>query len=147
MESELFGMESKLYLNIYKSIHIYTHNTSARKVYPRYLSNNLADIKISNFRCFYSRLGNPFYAPKWFTKDLPTDMHLDGELFGGRKMFQSTVSIVKTPECDQWKKIKYHVFDAPSLQKEPFEKRMKAIRDYFDEVRWVNINFISWLSL
>lgn len=109
--------------------------------------NNLADIKISNFRCFYSRLGNPFYAPKWFTKDLPTDMHLDGELFGGRKMFQSTVSIVKTPECDQWKKIKYHVFDAPSLQKEPFEKRMKAIRDYFDEVRWVNINFISWLSL
>lgn len=97
--------------------------------------NNLADIKISNFRCFYSRLGNPFYAPKWFTKDLPTDMHLDGELFGGRKMFQSTVSIVKTPECDQWKKIKYHAFDAPSLQKEPFEKRMKAIRDYFDEVR------------
>lgn len=97
--------------------------------------NNLADIKFSNFRCFYSRLGNPFYAPKWFTKDLPTDLHLDGELFGGRKMFQSTVSIVKTPECDQWKKIKYHVFDAPSLQKEPFEKRMKAIRDYFDEVR------------
>lgn len=87
-----------------------------------------------NGKCFYSRLGNPFYAPKWFTKDLPTDMHLDGELFGGRKMFQSTVSIVKTPECDQWKKIKYHVFDAPSLQKEPFEKRMKAIRDYFDEV-------------
>jgi len=36
-------------------------------------------------------------------------MHLDGELFGGRKMFQSTVSIVKTPECDRWKKVTYCV--------------------------------------
>lgn len=128
-------MEWKVsYSNIFKSNHIYTHYilASISKIHAIY---KLADIKISNFRCFYSRLGNPFYAPKWFTKDLPTDMDLDGELFGGRKMFQSTVSIVKTPECDQWKKIKYHVFDAPSLQKESFEKRMKAIRDYFDEVK------------
>lgn len=36
-------------------------------------------------------------------------MHLDGELFGGRKKFQSTVSIVKTPEHQNWNKIVYHV--------------------------------------
>lgn len=86
-----------------------------------------------NGKCFYSRLGNPFYAPKWFTKDLPKDMHLDGELFGGRKKFQSTVSIVKTPECDNWKKIIYSVFDAPHMEKETFEKRQEALQEYFDE--------------
>lgn len=86
-----------------------------------------------NGRCFYSRLGNAFYAPAWFTKDLPKDMHLDGELFSGRKQFQTTVKIVKNPDHPDWNKIKYHVFDAPHLAKEPFEKRVKAIQDYFDK--------------
>lgn len=36
-------------------------------------------------------------------------MTLDGELFGGRGQFQSTVKIVKTAGCDDYKKIKYHV--------------------------------------
>ncbi|XP_025115282.1 uncharacterized protein LOC112576783 isoform X2 [Pomacea canaliculata] len=86
-----------------------------------------------NGRCFYSRLGNAFYAPSWFTADLPKEMHLDGELFGGRGQFQSTVSIVKNAECDDYKKIKYHVFDSPSLEKKPFEERITAIKDYFEE--------------
>lgn len=88
-----------------------------------------------NGRCFYSRLGNAFFAPSWFTKDLPKDMHLDGELFGGRKKFQSTVSIVKTPEHQHWNKIVYHVFDAPHLEKQPFESRLKAIKDYFETAK------------
>ncbi|KAL3860121.1 hypothetical protein ACJMK2_010286 [Sinanodonta woodiana] len=88
-----------------------------------------------NGRCFYSRLGNAFVAPKWFTKDLPPDMCLDGELFGGRKQFQSTVSIVKTPDHQHWNKIKFHVFDIPSMEKEPFEKRMEAVQEYFDKAK------------
>lgn len=36
-------------------------------------------------------------------------MTLDGELFGGRGQFQSTVKIVKTAECEDYKKLKYHV--------------------------------------
>ena len=44
-----------------------------------------------------------------FIKDLPRHMHLDGELFGGRKKFQSTVSIVKTPEHALWNKVSYNV--------------------------------------
>jgi hypothetical protein len=43
------------------------------------------------------------------SQDLPRHMTLDGELFGGRGLFQSTVSIVKNAECDDYKKIKYHV--------------------------------------
>lgn len=86
-----------------------------------------------NGKCFYSRLGNAFYAPSWFTKDLPKNMTLDGELFGGRGAFQSTVSIVKNAECDDYKKIKYHVFDSPCLESKPFEERIQAIKDYFEE--------------
>ena len=36
-------------------------------------------------------------------------MTLDGELFGGRGQFQSTVKIVKTAGCEDYKKLKYHV--------------------------------------
>ena len=32
---------------------------------------------------FYSRNGNKFFAPEWFTKDFPI-CQLDGELFAGR---------------------------------------------------------------
>ncbi|ESO87803.1 hypothetical protein LOTGIDRAFT_234827 [Lottia gigantea] len=85
-----------------------------------------------NGNCFYSRLGNCFIAPQWFTKDLPKDLHLDGELFGGRGKFQSTVKIVKNQECDDWKKVKYHVFDAPNLEKKPFEERYSSLREFFD---------------
>lgn len=85
-----------------------------------------------NGKCFYSRLGNPFYAPKWFTKDLPKDIHLDGELFGGRKKFQQTIKVVKNAECADWNKIKYCVFDSPNMGKDTFEKRTKTVKDWFD---------------
>ena len=72
-----------------------------------------------------SRLGNPFTPPKWFldsqyqspsgchvtqpVSELPKDMMLDGELFGGRGEFQSTVSIVKTMNSPHWKGITFQV--------------------------------------
>lgn len=62
---------------------------------------------------FISRLGNEFFAPKWFTAALPKSP-LDGELFGGRKQFQRTVGIVKRQDAsDLWKELQYVVFDAP----------------------------------
>ena len=82
-------------------------------------------------KTFYSRLGNEFIAPSWFTKNFPTDMTLDGELFGGRGKFQSTVSIVKTAGSGRWSEVKYFIFDAPGVKK-PFEERLEAIHDYFD---------------
>jgi len=85
-----------------------------------------------------SRLGNPFTPPQWFLEsafmfyvlrtsalysdgmlELPKDVTLDGELFGGRGEFQSTVSIVKTINSPHWKNITFqvlHVF----LSKEGF---------------------------
>lgn len=63
---------------------------------------------------FISRLGNPFFAPPWFTANFPKTP-LDGELWGGRKLFQRTVGIVKRQDQSPlWKELQYLVFDAPS---------------------------------
>ena len=97
-----------------------------------WIDNNHKISFFSSFRKFWSQLGNPFFAPTWFVKDLPKNMALDGELFGGRSQFQSTVKIIKNHESDDWKKLKYHVFDAPYVKK-PFEERVKRIKEYFNE--------------
>jgi DNA ligase-1 len=78
---------------------------------------------------FLSRLGNEFFAPEWFTKDLP-DTPLDGELWLNRKSFQRTVSIVRRQDrSDHWKELSYMVFDAPQMA-EPFEERIAYIDDF-----------------
>lgn len=73
-----------------------------------------------------SRLGNKFYAPEWFIKNLP--IRLDGELFIERKKFQETVSIVRRQDMpDSWKRIKYLIFDVPGPEKS-FEERMSFLQ-------------------
>src|SRR5437870_2410834 len=77
---------------------------------------------------FWSRLGNLFHAPDWFTKGLP-NTPLDGELWLGRKKFQRTVGIVRRQDkSDHWKEIRYVVFDAPKLDK-GFEERLEFVRE------------------
>lgn len=65
-----------------------------------------------------SRNGNPFYAPDWFTRQLPAGVMLDGELFVGRGKFQATASVVKkkVPVDSEWQSIRYCVFDAPEVE-------------------------------
>ncbi|KAJ3111367.1 hypothetical protein HDU96_005756 [Phlyctochytrium bullatum] len=92
---------------------------------------------------FVSRLGNPFNAPDWFTKYLPRDMSLDGELFAGRGKFSSTVSVVKSMESPYWKRIEYHVFDAPSLYSIPFEKRLEKIRALLDKANMKHVLLVK----
>src|SRR5262245_60382742 len=63
---------------------------------------------------FLSRQGNRYQAPAWFLKGLPA-VPLDGELWIDRKKFQRTVSIVRRQDqSDQWKEVKFLVFDAPA---------------------------------
>eukprot|EP01064_Diplonema_japonicum_P034409 TRINITY_DN7111_c0_g2_i4.p1 TRINITY_DN7111_c0_g2~~TRINITY_DN7111_c0_g2_i4.p1 ORF type:complete len:679 (+),score=205.47 TRINITY_DN7111_c0_g2_i4:745-2781(+) len=78
---------------------------------------------------FLSRNGNCFTAPDWFKKDIPPGVHLDGELFGGRGKFQTTVSVVKSSnKHDGWKNLTYEVFDIPSVAAK-WEDRMKAMEE------------------
>jgi len=93
---------------------------------------------------FISREGNPFYAPDWFTKRLPTDVVLDGELFTKRGGFQDCVSIVRTQDApNRWKfSVSYQVFDVPSKGHLPFEKRLKFLKDLIEvklRIKWVNL--------
>lgn len=81
---------------------------------------------------FLSRLGNSYRAPTWFTKGLP-DTPLDGELWVGRKRFQRCVSIVRRQEeHDEWREVRYLVFDAPGLRA-PFEERLSYIERYMSQ--------------
>jgi DNA ligase-1 len=76
---------------------------------------------------FLSRKGNVFVAPPWFTEGLP-DMPLDGELWLGRKKFQTAISIVKS-RPDEWTQLRFMLFDAPAQGGE-FEKRLRFLEDF-----------------
>ena len=76
---------------------------------------------------FVSRLGNIYHAPEYFTAGLP-DHALDGELWIGRGQFQETVSVVRRKNGgENWKRVKYLVFDAPVLGSLQFEHRHKHL--------------------
>jgi DNA ligase-1 len=78
---------------------------------------------------FLSRLGNVFHAPDWFVEGLP-DVPLDGELWGGRKKFQRTVSIARRQDKSaDWRELTYVVFDAPTMDA-PFEERLAFVREH-----------------
>lgn len=80
---------------------------------------------------FLSRLGNPYVAPDWFIEGLPPTP-LDGELWGGRKKFQRTVSIARRQDkSEHWKELAYVVFDAPAMDA-PFEDRMAFTRAHME---------------
>jgi DNA ligase 1 len=62
------------------------------------------------------------------------DFPLDGELWGGRKKFQRTVSVVRRQDrSDDWKEMLYVVFDAPRMDA-PFEARIAHCKRYLDSV-------------
>ena len=83
-------------------------------------------------KAFVSRLGNLYHAPDWFVAGLP-EIPLDGELWGGRKRFQRTISVVRRQDkSDHWKEIAFLAFDAPGLDA-PFEERIEQLRRLFEE--------------
>jgi len=97
-----------------------------------YMSEKLDGVRcIWNGKNLYSRNGNMFYPPKYFTDDFP-NTYLDGELFLSRKNFSDTISIVKKQEPhDGWKRIKLLVFDGPKL-KGPFSSRLEQLTKIFE---------------
>ena len=83
---------------------------------------------------FLSRNGNVFHAPDWFRRHLPRSP-LDGELWMGRQMFQSTISVVRRLDGGEaWRKVSYVVFDAPE-HGGPFEGRLAHLDGWFSSAR------------
>jgi len=89
-----------------------------------------------------SRAGNPFHAPEWFTQNFPS-FPLDGELWMGRNKFSELVSIIKTKNSDnEWKKIRYMIFDSPQIN-EGFEKRLAFAQNWFKQHPNPYVEFIQ----
>ena len=62
-----------------------------------------------------TRAGNVIAAPAWFIAKLPKQA-LDGELWIARGQFEKTSGTVRktTPQDDEWRQIKYMVFELPN---------------------------------
>ncbi|MEQ1772456.1 MAG: DNA ligase [Burkholderiales bacterium] len=62
-----------------------------------------------------SRAGNVIAAPAWFIAKLPKQA-LDGELWMARGQFEKLSGAVRktTPQDDEWRQIKYMVFELPN---------------------------------
>lgn len=77
-------------------------------------ANREKDSRLHICTGLWSRLRKPIFAPDWWLNRLPKDVRLDGELWLGRQMFQSVMSVCKTlVPGDGWKHVKYKVFDVP----------------------------------
>jgi DNA ligase-1 len=65
----------------------------------------------------WTRNGNEIIAPAWFVEGLPDEEDLDGELFLGRQRFEDCMSIARrTDASNDWKQLKYVVFDCPTAR-------------------------------
>ena len=76
----------------------------------------------------YSRRGNRFNPPAWFTEGFPAQA-LDGELWMGRGTFERLSGAVRrqTPDDAAWRRIRFMVFDLPE-PRTPFDDRLKQLR-------------------
>lgn len=78
-----------------------------------------------------SRSGNVISVPAWFTAHFPS-FPLDGELWIERGRFSEITSLIRQTDAgDQWQKVRYCIFDAPS-NGAGFEERIEKARQWFD---------------
>lgn len=95
--------------------------------------------KLDGVRCFwngttlFSRNGVKIRAPKEWVAMMPP-IALDGELWTGRDDFHRAVTITIHREhgMDEWKNVKYMVFDAP-LVPGTFEQRIAVAKTYINQ--------------
>lgn len=80
-------------------------------------ANTVKDKKEVYATGLWTRGGKPVQAPGWFLDQLPPRF-LAGELYAGRGNFQITESAVRKhqPVDHEWKSIKLHAFDTPSVE-------------------------------
>jgi DNA ligase-1 len=82
------------------------------------------------------RSGNVVSAPAWFIAKLPPQP-LDGELWLARGKFETLSGYVRKtePVDDEWKQIKYMVFELPGGDG-TFAARVERIRDIAKKTNW-----------
>src|SRR5690606_6737709 len=80
-----------------------------------------------NGQALMFRSGTPINAPQWFISALP-DTALDGELWLGRQRFDELSGLLrrKLPQDEDWKDVKYMIFDLP-LSPLDFDHRLAQL--------------------
>ena len=89
------------------------------------------DGKILRFRS-----GRAVHAPAWFIDKLPPQS-LDGELWLARGRFEALSGIVRKtqPQDDEWRQIRYMIFELPSAQG-TFAERAQRIKEIIAQAQW-----------
>lgn len=91
-----------------------------------------ASEKLDGCRAFWdgaklrTRTWLPIDAPDWLTAELPRGIALDGELWAGRGEFELVRVLVQYARAssENWERVRYCVFDAPTTDAVPLEKRL-----------------------
>ena len=74
-----------------------------------------------------SRNGTVIHLPKRISKQLPTDLKLDGEFWGPTRTFQNIVNATQSQsESKYWRGVYFYIFDCHS--KEPYIERYNRIK-------------------
>lgn len=94
-----------------------------------------------------SRAGNVFAAPTWFIAKLPKQA-LDGELWIGRGQFEKLSGFVRkaSPQDDEWRQIKYMVFELPDAPG-TFAERYEQIKRVIAEARFPQLVAVEQFRL
>jgi len=82
------------------------------------------------------RSGRAVNAPAWFIAKLPAPA-LDGELWLARGRFEVLSGIVRKtePQDDEWRQIKYMIFELPDARG-TFAERVRRIREIVASTQW-----------
>ncbi len=91
----------------------------------------------------YSRRGNRFNAPPWFSKGFPR-VPLDGELWMSRGTFELVSGTVRrqTPDPATWRRVRFMVFDLPADDR-TFDDRLRRLRAMFSGGEAPHISLIE----
>jgi len=77
-----------------------------------------------------SKTGNPLHPPAAFTHNFPP-FALEGEIWGGRKTFEKTVSALKKQHSNAgWLELQFAIFDVPQATG-GFTRRLQQADDWF----------------
>lgn len=100
-------------------------------------SNWMMSEKLDGIRGYWdgdrliSKKGTPLNPPAAFIKNFP-DFAVEGEIWGGRRSFEKTVSIVMKDEAHNgWLELRFAIFDVPEAGG-GFEERLRVAREWFE---------------
>jgi DNA ligase-1 len=94
-------------------------------------------------RALHFRSGLPVSAPPWFTARLPAEP-LDGELWLARGRFEALSGAVRRsrPRDDEWRALRYAVFDQPGAAG-PFFERAQRLQALVQSLAWPQFQAIA----